>query len=113
MNTNPDLDLNLAVAPHLPAVARPRPLARIPLVVKLAFTAFMTVLVPVYWAEYGPTNFLYFCDLALFFTLVAVWRESALLAALPVVILLPSHWFLCRFAGWPTPPRKHRNTAGR
>ena len=36
-----------------------------------------------------------------------------LLAALPVVILLPSHWFLCRFAGWPTPPRKHRNTAGR
>ena len=30
----------------------------IPLWLKLAFTAFMFVLVPVYWANYGPTNFL-------------------------------------------------------
>jgi len=31
---------------------------RIPLAIKLAFTAFMAVLVPVYWNKYGPTNFL-------------------------------------------------------
>jgi hypothetical protein len=63
---------------------------RIPLAVKIAYTAFMAVLVPVYWAKYGPTNFLYFCDLALFLTLAAVWTESALLASTAAVgILLP------------------------
>ena len=35
---------------------------RIPLWLKLAYTAFMAVLVPVYLRNYGPTNFLYFCD---------------------------------------------------
>lgn len=58
---------------------------RIPLWVKLAYTAFMTVLVPVYWANYGPANFLYFCDIALFFALVAVWKEDSLLASIPAV----------------------------
>ena len=36
---------------------------------KLAFTAFMAVLIPVYWYQYGSTNFLYFCDTALQLTL--------------------------------------------
>ena len=40
--------------------------SRVPLGLKLAYTAFMAVLVPVYWRYYGPTNFLYFCDVALF-----------------------------------------------
>lgn len=63
---------------------------RIPLAVKIGFTAFMAVLVPVYWANYGPTNFLYFCDVALFLTLAAVWTESALLASMAAVgIVLP------------------------
>ena len=55
---------------------------RIPLALKLAFTAFMAVLVPVYWHYYGPTNFLYFCDVALFLTLAAVWLESPLLVSI-------------------------------
>jgi len=64
--------------------------ARLPLWLKLAYTAFMMVLVPVYLANYGPTNFFYFCDVALLLTLVAVWRESALLASVAAVgILLP------------------------
>ena len=58
---------------------------RVPLAVKLGYTAFMAVLVPVYWANYGPTNFLYFCDVALFLTLAAVWTESALLASMAAV----------------------------
>ena len=63
---------------------------RLPLAFKLAYTAFMAVLVPVYWYYYGPTNFLYFCDVALLTTLVAVWLESPLLASAPAVgILLP------------------------
>ena len=35
---------------------------RVPLWLKLSFTAFMAILIPVYWWCYGPTNFLYFCD---------------------------------------------------
>jgi hypothetical protein len=58
------------------------PANRLPLWVKLAYTAFMAVLVPVYWANYGPTNFLYFCDTALLITLAAVWIESPLLASM-------------------------------
>lgn len=63
---------------------------RIPFFVKLAFTAFMAVLVPFYWSSYGPTNFLYFCDVALFLALAAVWAERPLLASMPLLgILVP------------------------
>ena len=48
------------------------PTRRLPLWLKLAYTAFVAVLVPWYWKLYGPTNFLYFCDFSLFFTLAAV-----------------------------------------
>jgi hypothetical protein len=62
----------------------------IPLWLKLAYTAFMAVLIPVYWQNYGPTNFLYFCDIALLLTLAGIWLESPLLISLPAVgILLP------------------------
>lgn len=74
------------------ATSPPAPLARhsVPLSLKLGFTAFMAVLVPSYWANYGPTNFLYFCDIALFITLAALWTESALLASVAAVgIVIP------------------------
>lgn len=70
--------------------SRSTSLPRIPLAVKLSYTAFLAVLIPVYWLNYGPTNFLYFCDVALLLTLAGVWTESALLLSLPAVgILLP------------------------
>jgi hypothetical protein len=61
--------------------------------------------VPFYWRTYGPTNFLYFCDVALFMALGAVWLERALWASLPAVgILVPQTiWivdFLAGLAGW-------------
>jgi hypothetical protein len=63
---------------------------RIPLWLKWTYTAFCAVMVPYYWHAYGPTNFLYFCDVAVFFALGAVWLESPLLASMPTVgILLP------------------------
>lgn len=73
----------------------------IPLWLKLAYTAFVAVLVPKYWIDYGPTNFLYFCDVALLMTLVAVWREDPLWASMPAVgILLPqSAWMVDFLAG--------------
>ena len=59
--------------------------AKIPLVVKIGFTVFMALLVPYYWKTYGATNFLYFCDIALFLTLAAVWTERAVLASMAAV----------------------------
>jgi len=59
-----------------------------PLWLKLAYTAFMLVLVPVYWRYYGPTNFLYFCDLALFLTLAGLWLDSPLLISMCAVGIL-------------------------
>lgn len=73
--------------------------SRIPLWLKLTYTAFMAVLIPVYWANYGPTNFLYFCDIALLLTLVGVWKESPLLISMPAVgILLPQMLWCADFA---------------
>jgi hypothetical protein len=63
---------------------------RIPIVVKLVYTAFVGVLVPYYWATYTPWNFLFFCDVALLMTLAALWLESPLLASTCAVgITLP------------------------
>ncbi len=58
---------------------------RIHLSVKLVFTLFMLVLVPYYWIDYGPTNFLYYCDVALFLTLIALWKEWPLPASMGAV----------------------------
>ena len=70
--------------------APPQTAPRIPLWLKIAYTAFMVVLIPSYWRAYGPSNFLYFCDVALFMTLVAIWMESPLLASVPAVgIIIP------------------------
>jgi hypothetical protein len=63
---------------------------KIPLGLKIVYTGFLAVMIPVYWINYGPTNFLYFCDVALLLTLVGIWREDALLISLPAVgILIP------------------------
>ena len=63
---------------------------RIPLWLKIAYTGFLAVLIPVYWKNYGPTNFLYFCDMALLVTLIGIWREDALFVSMPAVgILIP------------------------
>ena len=68
--------------------ASPTPL--IPRWLKLAYTAFMAVLIPVYWFNYGVTNFLFFCDVALILTLIGVWTEKPLFISLAAVgILLP------------------------
>ena len=67
----------------------------IPLGWKLAFTAFMAVWVPVYWTKYGPTNILYFCDVALFLTLAGMWLENRLLLSMAAVGILLPQLFWC------------------
>jgi hypothetical protein len=72
---------------------------RLPLWLKLAYSAFLAVLLPVYWRNYGPTNFLYFCDLALIVTLVGIWIESPLLVSMCAVgILMPQTLWVVDFA---------------
>lgn len=71
---------------------------RIPLALKISYTVFLAVMIPVYWINYGPTNFLYFCDVALLLTLVGIWREDAFLISLPAVgILLPQVFWCADF----------------
>ena len=71
------------------------PSGHIPVSVTYVFTAFMFVLVPVYWRSYGPTNFLYFCDVSLFLTLFALWRRHALAASMAAVGILVPQIFWC------------------
>jgi len=62
----------------------------IPLWLKIAHTAFVCVLVPIYWRQYGPVNFLWFSDIALFATAAALWLESPLLASMmALAVVLP------------------------
>ena len=68
---------------------------RLPLALKLAYTAFVAVLVPVYWYFYGPTNFLYFCDVALFLTLAGIWLESPLLISMCAVGIVAPQILWC------------------
>lgn len=73
---------------------------KIPLWLKIAYTLFVSVLVPYYWIAYGPTNFLFFCDIALFLTLAALWLESRLLASMAGVgILMPQALWMADFLG--------------
>ncbi len=60
---------------------------RIPTWVKLAYSAFVSILVPCYWVTYTPWNFLYFCDVALLVTVVAIWVESPLLVSMQAVAI--------------------------
>jgi hypothetical protein len=71
----------------------------IPLWVKIVYSAFLAVMIPNYLRVYGPTNFLYFCDVAAFLTLIALWTENALLASAAAVgILLPQFLWVLDFA---------------
>ena len=73
---------------------------RIPLALKFVLTAFVVVQVIFYWSAYGPTNFLYFCDVALLLTLISVLAEKSLPASMAAVgILLPQFLWVIDFAG--------------
>ncbi len=55
----------------------------------------MAVLVPVYWYKCGPTVFLYFCDIALFLTLYAVWTNSSVATSTAAVGIIIPQLFWC------------------
>jgi hypothetical protein len=61
---------------------------RIPLWLKMLWTAGVIVWVPFYWRQYGLQNFLFFCDLGNLFIAVALWLENPLLFSWQAVSLL-------------------------
>lgn len=72
----------------------------VPWPIKLAYTAFTLVLTFYYWREYGPTNFLYFCDVALFLGVLAVWTEKPIFASMAAVgITIPQLIWQIDFLG--------------
>jgi hypothetical protein len=63
---------------------------KIPLALKLAHTAYVTVVIPAYWRHYGFGNFLWFSDLALIGMVPALWWEDRrLTSTLALSALLP------------------------
>jgi hypothetical protein len=52
---------------------------RVPLWLKILWSAGVLVWAPLYWKQYGAQNFLYFCDLGNFLIAAALWLESPLL----------------------------------
>ena len=52
---------------------------RIPLWLKITWTLWLIVWVPLYSKQYGAQNFLYFCDLGNLVVGLALWTESPLL----------------------------------
>jgi hypothetical protein len=63
---------------------------------KIPYTLFLCLLVPVYWVHYGPRNFLWFSDLALLMIAAAMWLQSRWLASMAAVsvLLLELAWNL-------------------
>jgi hypothetical protein len=62
----------------------------IPIWLKIAYTLFVCMLVPIYWRQYGPVNFLWFSDIALLAMVPALWLESPLLISMmALAVVLP------------------------
>jgi len=57
--------------------------------VRLFVTLFLLVLLPVYWQNYGPGNFLWLSDISLFLTFFALWFSSPLLISIMMVGIFP------------------------
>jgi hypothetical protein len=65
----------------------------VPLWLKIAYGVFVPFLIVVYWPRYGPSNFLWLSDIALFMIAGAVIFEMPLLASMPAVGVLPLEIF--------------------
>ena len=60
------------------------------LVFKIAYTAFVLLVMVIWWRHYGWRNFLWFSDIAFIGAVPALWLESAAIASvLAVAVLLP------------------------
>ena len=72
----------------------------LPLWLKAAYSVLCLIIIPVWTRAYGPKNFLWFSDIALFTTAVALWLESALLASMMALAVVAPEivWAVSFFA---------------
>jgi hypothetical protein len=56
---------------------------------KILYTLMVGIVVPVYWYDHGPVNFLWFSDIALLVMLPALWLECSFLVSMMAVGVLP------------------------
>ena len=61
---------------------------RIPLWLKVLWTLWVIAWAVVYWREYGPQNFLFFCDLGNLLIAAGLWLESPLIFSWQATSLL-------------------------
>ncbi len=73
----------------------------VPLWIRLSYTAMVLVILPVYWHWYGPSNYLWFSDIALIAMVPALWLPSRLIASMMgvAVLFLEVIWMLGFFTG--------------
>jgi hypothetical protein len=65
-------------------------MSAIPMWFKLAYTLAVLVFIVIYWPRHGPSNFLWFSDIALIGAVPAMWLESGLISGvLACMVLLP------------------------
>ncbi|NMT65048.1 membrane-associated protein [Marinobacter orientalis] len=74
---------------------------RIPLWIKMSYTLLVMVIIPVYWRDLGPANFLWFSDIALILLVPALWLENRLISSTMAVgvLFLESVWVLDFISG--------------
>jgi hypothetical protein len=70
--------------------------AHVPLAVKVGFSVFMAILIPIYLHYYGPTTFLYVCDVSMMLTLIGIWPENRLMISMCGVgiLVLQTAWLV-------------------
>ncbi len=61
---------------------------RLPLWLKILWSIWVALWIPIYWHRYGAQNFLYFCDIGNILIAVALWLESRLIFSWEAVGLL-------------------------
>ena len=72
--------------------------SRVPTWLKIVYTLFMIVFVPVYWTHYGPAQFLWGSDIALLLIFSAVIFESSLLVSMmTLAVLVPELFWAADF----------------
>lgn len=70
----------------------------IPLWLKITYTVFVAILVPIYAKKWGWGNFLWFSDIALLLMVPALWLESRLLVSMMTVgVLIPETFWNVSF----------------
>src|ERR1700746_2778972 len=62
---------------------------------KILFTIFLIILIPIYTKTYGFSNFLWLSDIGLFLTFFALWFKSSLLISMAAVGILPVEIIWC------------------